>query len=173
MGMSWRPIGSGRVATARRHLGWRPMTRALLLALLLSPAVARADEKPVLSFEARAGLLVMGADRPTGGGTLGAGARYLHPFGEAWGGYAGIGASVVAPNDGWHWMGVLAAPEAGAWRAAGPWDLSAGLGLPMGQISTCTDWGLCIRSWGLYPEAVGRVAYRVESFRIGIELGAL
>lgn len=151
------------------------MTRAALLclALLVAPAAAGAEEKPVLSTEARMGLLLMGADRPTGGLTLGGGVRYLHPLGEAWGGYAGLGAAAVAPDDGWHWMGVLASPEAGAWRAAGPWHFSAGLGLSAGQLPTCTPWGLCLRSWGLFPEAVARVAYRAESFRFGIEAGAL
>jgi hypothetical protein len=32
---------------------------------------------------------------------------------------------------------------------------------------------MCLRSWGLYPEAVGRVAYRAESFRLGIEAGTM
>jgi hypothetical protein len=147
------------------------LTLAALMPLSL-PAIA--DEKPTISIEARAGLLLLGAERPTGGLTLGAGARYLHPFGGGpWGVYAGLGAGVVAPNDGWRWMGVLVSPEAGTWWANGPWHLSAGLDLSAGQLPTCTDWDLCIRSWGLFPGAFGRGAYRAEAFRVGLELGAM
>ncbi|MGK3995068.1 hypothetical protein [Sorangium sp. So ce1024] len=152
------------------------MSRAfcVLVCALASLAAlpAAAQERPTLSAEARAGLLVMGGARPTGGVTLGAGARYLHPFdGGPWGLYAGAGA--LATVDSWYWMAVLVAPEAGAWWARGPWHVSAGLGLPAGQLPTCTDWGLCIRSWGLYPEASARVAVRGESVRIGLEASAI
>jgi hypothetical protein len=145
-----------------------------LAALLLVAAPARAEEKPTLSAEARAGLMLLGGARPTGGLALGAGARYLHPFGAGpWGVYGGLGAAAVGVGDSWHWLGLLAAPEAGAWWASGPWHLSAGLGLPMGQIPTCTDWGLCLRSWGAFPEIAMRGAVRTESLRIGLEVSAL
>lgn len=145
-----------------------------LLALLLVAAPARAEEKPTLSVEARAGMILLGGERPTGGLTLGAGARYLHPFGAGpWGVYGGLGASAVGVGDSWHWMGLLASPEAGAWWASGPWHLSAGLGLPMGQLPTCTDWGLCLRSWGAFPEVAARVAVRTETVRLGVEVGGI
>jgi hypothetical protein len=155
-----------------------PAIQAWALVLLASPVAAEEsagprDARPVISTEARAGYLLLGSERPTGGLTLGGAARYLHPFGERWGGYAGLGAAVVSPNDGWHWMGALASPEVGVWRAAGPWHLSAGLDLSAGQLPTCTPWGLCLRSWGLFPGAAARVALRGESFRIGLELGGM
>jgi hypothetical protein len=151
----------------------RPAVCALAGALgsiLAFPAVAQ--EKPTLSAEARAGLIVMGGQRATGGFTLGAGMRYLHPFdGAPWGVYGGLGG--LATVDSWYWMSLLAAPEAGAWWARGPWHVSAGLALPAGQLATCTDWGLCLRSWGLYPEGSVRVALRAESFRVGLEVSGL
>jgi hypothetical protein len=144
---------------------------------ILASMPAAAQERPTLSVEARAGLLVMGGRRPTGGITLGAGVRYLHPFDSvatgSWGAYGGLGAGAVGVGDSWYWMGLLAAPEAGAWWARGPWHVSAGLALPAGQLPTCTDWGLCMRSWGLFPEASVRVALRGESFRIGLEASGL
>lgn len=142
---------------------------------LLAALPAAAQEKPTISAEARAGLLVMGDLRPTGGITLGAALRYLHPLDSgatgSWGVYGGIG--VLASVDSWYWMVVLAAPEAGAWWARGPWHVSAGLALPTGQLPTCTDWGMCMRSWGLFPEGSLRVALRGESFRIGLEASGL
>ena len=146
---------------------------AFVLALLVA-GVVQAEEKPTISAEARAGLMVLGGQRPTGGLTLGAGGRYLQPFGAGpWGVYGGLGAAAVGVGDSWHWLGLLGAPEAGAWWASGAWHLSAGLELPMGQLATCTDWGLCLRSWGVYPEASVRVALRGESVRLGLEISAL
>lgn len=147
----------------------------LLLALLVAlPAAAEPSggEKPTLSTEARAGVTVLGGQRTTGGLTLGAGARYLHPFGGGpWGVYGGLGAAAVGVGDSWHWLGILASPEAGAWWASGPWHVSAGLESPAGQLTTCTDWSLCLRSLGLYPGISARIAVRGESVRIGLELG--
>ncbi len=151
----------------------RPASFVCAGSLVATATAASAEEKQVISTEARAGMLVMGSERPTGGLTLGAGLRYLGPLTEKCGIYGGAGAAVVAPNDGWHWMGVLLSTEAGGWCGAGPWHLSAGLGLPVGQLPTCTSWGLCIRSNGLFPEAVARVAYRAESFRLGLEAGGM
>lgn len=149
-------------------------TIGIALVMACASGVASAEEKPVISTEARAGLLVMGGERTTGGLTLGAGARYLHPFGGGpWGAYAGVGAAAVGVGDSWYWLGLLVAPEAGVWRSAGPWHVSIGLAAPLGQIPTCNDWGLCLRSWGLFPEAAARVAYRADSFRVGVEISAL
>jgi hypothetical protein len=146
----------------------------LALSTLLLALPASAEEKPVFSTEARAGWTMLGSDRATGGLTLGAGARYLHPLdGGPWGLYGGLGVAAVGVGDPLDWMGFLASPEAGAWRASGPWHLSAGLGVPMGRLATCTDWSLCILSWGLFPEAAARVALRSENFRVGLEVSAL
>lgn len=144
----------------------------VLVSALPAGAAEQRAEKPTLSTEARAGLVVLGGERTTGGLTLGAGARYLHPFGAGpWGVYGGLGAAAVGVGDSWHWLGLLASPEAGAWWASGPWHVSVGLEVPAGQLATCADWGLCLRSWGLYPGLSGRVAVRSESVRIGLELG--
>jgi hypothetical protein len=147
---------------------------AIFAALLFVSAPASAEERPVLSFEARAGLTVMGGDRSTGGLTLGGGVRYLAPIGGGpWGLYGGAAADAVGVGDSWHWLGVLIGPELGGWRAAGPWRISAGIGAPIGQIPTCTDWDLCLRHWGVFPTGGGRVAYRAESFQVGLDIRAM
>jgi hypothetical protein len=146
----------------------------VLAGLFMMAPPASAEEKPTLSTEARAGLMVLGGQRPTGGITLGAGVRYLHPFGAGpWGVYGGLGAAAVGVGDSWHWLGLLASPEAGAWWASGAWHLSAGVGLPAGQLPTCTDWNLCLQSWGLFPEGSIRFAVRTEAVRLGVEASAL
>jgi hypothetical protein len=146
----------------------------LTLALLLLAAPALAEDEARIAPEARAGLTVMGGARSTGGLTLGAGMRYLRPFGERgpWGWYAGAAADAVGVGDSWYWLGLLAGPEAGVWRNADTWRLSAGLSLPMGQIPTCNDWNLCVRHWGLFPAGAARVTYGGDSGRVGLEAGA-
>lgn len=146
----------------------------LTLALLLFAVPALAEEKPTLSVEARAGWTIMGGGRSTGGLTLGGAVRYVHPIdGGPWGWHAGIGADAVGVGDSWYWLGLVAGPELGAWRDADAWRLSAGLSLPMGQLATCTDWGLCVRHWGAFPAGAVRGEYRAESFRLGVEAGAM
>lgn len=144
-------------------------------ALLVSRAAA--EERPTISTEARAGWTVLGGERTTGGLTLGGGIRYLAPIGPmfdgTWGLYSGIGAAAVGVGDSWHWLGLIAAPEVGSWWASGPWHVSAGLALPAGQIPTCTDWGLCLRSWGIFGEGSVRAAVRSEGVRLGLEVSAL
>ncbi|WP_438029059.1 hypothetical protein [Sorangium sp. So ce233] len=152
----------------------RPAALLAWAALAVAPSSAAAEEKPTISTEARAGWTVLGGERVTGGFTVGAGARYLQPLdGGPWGLYGGLGVAAVGVSDGWYWMGLLASPEAGAWWASGAWHISTGLGLPAGQLPTCTDWGLCIRSWGLYPEVAARIAVRGESVRIGLEASGM
>ena len=148
--------------------------RALLTSaifLLAAPALA---EEPVISVEARAGWTTMGGERTTGGLTLGGAGRYVRPVdGGPWGWHAGVGADAVGVGDSWHWLGILAGPEIGGWRAIDAWRVSVGFSLPMGQLPTCNDSNLCIRYWGAFPAGAGRVEYRAESFRLGVEAGAM
>jgi hypothetical protein len=149
--------------------------RALLtLAVLLLAAPALAEEESPLSAEARAGWTFMGGERSTGGLTLGGAARYSQPFGSGpWGWHAGIGADAVGVGGSWHWLGLTAGPELGAWRNADAWRLSAGLSLPMGQLPTCTDWNLCTRFWGFFPAGGLRASVRGKGVHLGLEAGAM
>lgn len=117
----------------------------------------------------------MGGERPTGGPTLGGAARYVRPIdGGPWGWYAGAAAEAVGVGDSWYWLGLLAGPELGGWRdVSDAWRVYAGLSLPLGQLPTCTDWGLCMRHWGIYPASAARIEYRADSFRVGGEAGAM
>lgn len=150
--------------------------RALLtLAVFLLAAPVLAQEKSTISTEARAGWTAMGDERSTGGLTLGVGARYVRPVdGGPWGWHAGVTADAVGVGDPWRWLGIVVGPGLGGWRdVSDTWRVSAGLSLPLGQLPTCTDWGLCMRHWGIYPASAARIEYRADSFRVGGEAGAM
>lgn len=144
-------------------------------ALLALASEASAEEDRRWSAEARSGWAVLGpGERPTGGLTLGAAARYSSRVGESWGWHAGASMDAVGVGDSWHWLGIVGGPDAGVWARLDPVRVELTLELPYGQLPVCNDWGLCLRYWGIYPGANVRAAWQPSDAAVlGAELGGL
>jgi hypothetical protein len=130
-------------------------TCVALAILLIAGNAAAEDRKPAWSASVRAGNVWMGpGERPTGGALVGLEGGRSWPIGDTWTIDALLGVDGHGFAGGSHWMGLWAGPAVGASRRT-PADwltIGAVARAQYGRATTCTDWGYCLRFWGLYPE---------------------
>lgn len=142
---------------------------AIGLALALVSTASLAEErKATWVAGVRLGDIWMGPEeRPTGGILVGLEGGHSWPVGERWTLDALMSVDVHGFAGGTHWMGLWGGPGVGAtWRTPADWlTLGAVARAQYGRATTCTDWGYCLRFWGLYPELDLRAGIGSEAVR--------
>lgn len=130
------------------------------IALLAWPATAGEDERP-WSVDASIGNEFMSSERPTGGLSIVVGARRTWRLNERLSWHGGLVTEAFGFAGGSHWMGALVGPSAGISIDTPVEGLSTGMSVnaAYGRVPACTDWGFCMRFWGLFPGGSLRVAY--------------
>jgi len=115
-------------------------------------AIAGPPELPRRSLAFRAGYVVMGAKRPTGGPMPTVEGLYAWPLSDAVRLLAGAELGIIVDVEP-RWIGVLGGPLAGI--AGRPWsapiDMRLAAHVDLGHLPTCNAWGLCMQYSGLFP----------------------
>lgn len=143
-------------------------------ALWLTSGFSRAEE-PHWSADLRPGWTILGpSQHATGGLTVSASGRYTGAIGEKWGLHAGAQAAAVGIDTSWHWVGLLAGPEAGAWLRV--WQVRGELtaALPMGQLPISSELGIRLRYWVASPGGSLRLQWQPsDGFAFGADAQCL
>jgi hypothetical protein len=152
------------------------LTVAALLALSAS-VFGQEPRKLRVTVEPWAGVMVLGFEAPTGGMSAGASALARIPLGNDAGVDLGAGLRLIGLQGGWHHLGIIAGPRAGAWRRWGHIEFGGGLGLPYGQLATCRPWAegarQCMRWWNGWPWGDVRAMWVDGNARVGVEISVL
>lgn len=144
------------------------------LFLLTAPAMAKEDEPKPWSVSAGVGNVWLGGQRPTGGLSIDVAGRRSWPINERSTLDIGLQAQTFGFAGGAHWMGMLGGPQAGVTWTTPLEGLTAGVSASVvyGRLPMCTDWGLCIRYWGIFPGGSLRFAFGNATVAVISELTA-
>lgn len=138
----------------------------VLASLLISRSAAGQSPEPK-HWEVRAGGIYeyIPGKRPTGGPGVAVAVHYAPIQSESVDWTVGSTARSFAWAGGWRWAAVMAGAETSVRYRPVDWiGLTGLIAIDYGQWPECTDWGLCVRFWGLTPRMLAGVSWHATSW---------